>query len=263
MAKKHYLFFDIDGTLAAGGYGETFIPYTTRMALDKVREAGHFLAISTGRAQAMAVDMMHDMGFENMVSDGGYGITIDNELLGITPLPHDKVVALVNECKEKGFPWGLQVENSDTRYVPDDSFLDFTHDQYMKTRVVPGLDPNDYPEIFKAYVACYYPDEHKLESLNELPWCRFHDEYFFVEPTNKAFGIRKIMDHLGADYADVIVFGDAKNDVSMFVDDWYKVAMGNACDEVKALADLITEDVITDGIYNACETLGLFEPVDE
>ena len=26
MAKRRYLFFDIDGTLAAGGYGETFIP---------------------------------------------------------------------------------------------------------------------------------------------------------------------------------------------------------------------------------------------
>ncbi|MDO4537120.1 MAG: HAD hydrolase family protein, partial [Coriobacteriales bacterium] len=77
------------------------------------------------------------------------------------------------------------------------------------------------------------------------------------------FGVRRIMDHLGADYADAIVFGDAMNDVSMFVDGWYKVAMGNACDEVKALADYITTDVITDGIWNACEYLGLFEPVDE
>ena len=263
MAKRRYLFFDIDGTLAAGGYGETFIPTTTRMALDRLREAGHFLAISTGRSQAMAVDMMHDMGFENMVSDGGYGVTIDGELLGITPLPRDKMIALVRECQEKGFPWGLQVDNSVTRLVPDERFTDFTHDVYMSTRVVPGLDPEDYPEIYKAYVACYSPDEQQLETLHELPWCRFHKEYLFVEPADKAFGIRKIMDHLGADYGDVIVFGDAMNDVSMFVDGWYKVAMGNACDEVKALADLVTEDVITDGIWNACETLGLFEPVDE
>lgn len=262
MAKKRYLFFDIDGTLAAGGYGETFIPTTTRMALDKLREAGHFLAISTGRAQAMAVDMMHDMGFENMVSDGGYGVTIDGELLGITPIDRNKVIELVRECEEKGYPWGLQVDNSDTRLVPDNRFVDFTHDRYMNTRVVPGLDPKDYPKIYKAYVACYEPDEYKLTKLDGLPWCRFHDEYFFVEPADKAFGIRKIMDHLGADYADVIVFGDAKNDVSMFVDGWYKVAMGNACDEVKALADYITTDVITDGIWNACEELGLFEPVE-
>ena len=263
MGRKRYLFFDIDGTLAAGGYGETFIPTTTRMALDRVRKGGHFVAISTGRSQAMAVDMMHDMGFENMVSDGGYGVTIDGELLGITPLPRDKMIALVRECQEKGFPWGIQVENSVTRFVPDERFTDFTHDVYMSTRVVPGLDPEDYPEIYKAYVACFAPDEQKLEMLKELPWCRFHKEYIFVEPADKAYGIRRIMDHLGADYSDVIVFGDAMNDVSMFVDGWYKVAMGNACDEVKALADMVTEDVITDGIWNACEALGLFEPIDE
>ena len=263
MARKRYLFFDIDGTLAAGGYGETFIPTTTRMALDKLREAGHFVAISTGRSQAMAIDMMHDMGFENMVSDGGYGVTINGELLGITPLPRDKMIALIRECQEKGFPWGLQVDNSVTRLVPDDRFMDFTHDVYMSSRVVPGLDPEDYPVIYKAYVACYEPDEQLLETLRELPWCRFHKEYLFVEPADKAHGIRRIMDYFGADYADAIVFGDAKNDVSMFVDGWYKVAMGNACDEVMALADLVTSDVITDGIWNACETLGLFEPVDE
>ncbi len=262
MGKKRYLFFDIDGTLAAGGYGETFIPTTTRMALSRLREAGHFLAISTGRSQAMAVDMMHDMGFENMVSDGGYGVTIGGELLGITPLPRQKVIALIRECQDKGFPWGLQVDNSVTRLVPDERFMEFTHDVYMNARVVPGLDPEDYPQLYKAYVACYAPDEERLEALKELPWCRFHKEYLFVEPADKAFGIRKIMDHFGADYGDAIVFGDAMNDVSMFVDGWYKVAMGNACPEVKALADYITEDVISDGIWNACEALGLFEPVD-
>ena len=263
MGRKRYLFFDIDGTLAAGGYGETFIPTTTRMALDKVRDAGHFLAITTGRSQAMAIDMMRDMGFTNMVSDGGYGVTIDGELLGITPLPRNKVIELVRECEQKGFPWGLQVDNSVTRLVPDERFMDFTHDAYMGARVVEGLDPEDFDQIYKAYVACYAPDEQQLESLRDLPWYRFHKEYLFVEPADKAFGIRKIMDHMGACYADAIVFGDALNDVSMFVDDWYKVAMGNACDEVKALADYVTTDVLTDGIWNACVHLGLFDPVDE
>jgi len=30
MVKKRYLFFDIDGTLAAGGYGNTYIPNQQR-----------------------------------------------------------------------------------------------------------------------------------------------------------------------------------------------------------------------------------------
>ena len=258
MSKKKYLFFDIDGTLAAGGYGNTYIQESTKLALSKLREAGHFLCIATGRSQAMAVDYMRSLGFENMVSDGGYGVTINDKLMGITPLDREKVIRLIQECRSKGLPWGLQVNNSDTRSVPDSSFEDFTHDIYMQSRIVEGLDPEDYPEIYKAYVACYYPTELSLVSLSGLPWCRFHKEYFFVEPADKAFGIKKVMDYFGADYADAVVFGDAMNDLSMFTDDWYKVAMGNAIPELKARADMVTADVDKDGIYKACEALGLF-----
>lgn len=205
---------------------------------------------------------MRSLGFENMVSDGGYGVTINGRLIDITPLDRDHVIRLIHECDEKSIPWGLQVNNSDTRYVPDGRFEDFTHDIYMRSLVVDGLRPEDYPRIYKAYIACYHPTELSLEALADLPWCRFHKEYFFVEPADKAFGIRRVMDYFHADYADAMVFGDAMNDLSMFTDDWYKVAMGNAILELKAMADMVTAAVDDDGIYKACEALGLFEPVD-
>lgn len=261
--KKKYLFFDIDGTLIAGGYGNSYIPESTKEALRRLEEAGHFLAVSTGRAQALAIGIMKELGFHNMVSDGGYGVTINDELLGITPLDRDKMIALIDECREKGYIWAIQPYNSDTRLAPDERFYEFTHDIYMKTQAVEGLDPRNYDVLYKAYVACFEPEEYKLESLKELPWCRFHKEYLFVEPCDKAFGIRQIMDHYHGDVKDVIVFGDAKNDLSMFLDEWTCVAMGNACDEIKAKADFITKDVHDDGIYYACEQLGLFEKVTE
>ena len=83
--------------------------------------------------------------------------------------------------------------------------------------------------------------------------------YFFIEPTDKAAGIKKVMDHYHADTRDVIVFGDGENDMAMFEDPWTKVAMGNAVPELKARADLVTTDVDRDGIWNACLRLGLFE----
>ena len=258
MAKKRYLFFDIDGTLLAGGYDATYLPASTVTALQKCREAGHFLCIATGRLQAMAVDCMHELGFTNMVSDGGFGITIDDHFYGAAPLPKDLVVRLVDECSAKGMPWAIQIDNTVYRTAPDARFEEFTHDAYMKTRVVPGLDPRNYDKIYKAYIACLPGEEQQLEHLGDLPWCRYHREYLFVEPTDKAVGIKLIMDRLGADYIDAVVFGDALNDMSMFIDDWTKVAMGNACPELKARADLITTDVSDDGIYNACVKLGLF-----
>lgn len=256
--RRKYLFFDIDGTLAAGGYGNTYIPDSTKKALELLRRAGHFLAIATGRSQAMAVEYMRQLGFDNMVSDGGYGVTVEGKLLGITPLSKQDIVRVIDECKAKDIPWALQVDNTTVRVAPDSRFEDFTHDVYMQTRIVEGLDPNNYENIYKAYIACYEPAEQSLESLKSVPWGRFHKEYLFVEPSDKAFGIRKIMEHFGATDSDIVVFGDAANDLSMFVDGWTKVAMGNAIDALKERADLVTTDVDKDGIYNACVTLKLF-----
>jgi Cof subfamily protein (haloacid dehalogenase superfamily) len=256
--RKRYLFFDIDRTLTAGGYQKSYVPESTKLALSKLRAEGHFLCIATGRSQAMGLCYMRELGFENMVSDGGYGVTINGELLGITPLPKEKVVRLVRECQEKGVVWGLQTDNTKTRLVPDERFQAVTNDLYMESRIVPGLDPEDYPELFKVYVACSHDEEFQIKSLRDMPHYRFFKEYLFVEPMDKAVGIRRVMDHFEADYADAIVFGDSENDLSMFLDDWTKVAMGNAIPELKAKADLVTTDVDDDGIYNACISLGLF-----
>ena len=258
MSRKRYLFFDIDGTLLAGG-PLGYVPESTRRAIRKLEEAGHFVSIATGRAQFMAEPYMRMLEMENMVSDGGNGITIGGKLLGIEPLNKADVVALVRECEARGLTWGLAVDNSDVRLVPDERFYEMTHDNYIKCKVVPGLDPEDQEIIYKAYVVCEEPEEYTLESLKKLPWCRYMPEYFFVEPTDKAAGIRRMMDYYHADYRDAIVFGDGLNDMSMFIDDWTTVAMGNAVPELKAKADLVTTDVDKDGIWNACIRLGLFE----
>lgn len=255
--RKRYLFFDIDRTLTAGGYDRSYIPQSAKLALAEMRRAGHFLCLATGRSEAKARGYMRELGFENMVSDGGYGVTVDGELLGIDPLPKAKIVRLVRECTDKGIPWGIQPDNSVVRLVPDDRFDRLTKDTYMTPKIVPGLDPEDYPEIFKAYVACTPREEETIEALKDLPHYRFFKEYIFIEPMDKASGIRRVMDHFGADYADAVVFGDSENDLSMFIDGWTKVAMGNAIPELKAKADYVTTDVEKDGIYNACIALGL------
>ncbi len=255
MSRK-FFFFDIDGTLAVGTPGNQYIPESTKLALAKLREEGHFLAIATGRSYAMAIDHMKALGFDNMVSDGGHGVTIDNKLLGIKPLDYDKCIALINECKEKGFIWAFSPDNAKRRLAPDNLFYDATHDIYMDTVVQEGLDPLDFDEIHKVYIACYAPEEQKLETLKELPWCRFHDEYLFVEPSDKALGIKTVVDYFNGDYKDVVVFGDEKNDLSMFIDGWTSIAMGNAIDALKAKATYVTDDADKDGIYNACVHFG-------
>lgn len=126
----------------------------------------------------------------------------------------------------------------------------------MTTEVVEGLDPRDYDQIYKVYIACFKGEEEKLESLKKLPWCRFHKEYLFVEPGDKSKGIKRMVEHLGGDIKDVVVFGDEKNDLSMFIPEWTSIAMGNGIDELKKKATYVTTDADKDGIYNACVHYG-------
>ena len=58
---------------------------------------------------------------------------------------------------------------------------------------------------------------------------------------------------------DTIAFGDAKVDIPMLEYCAYGVAMGSGGDEIKAMADLVTDGVDEDGLYNAFVKLGLIQ----
>jgi len=58
----------------------------------------------------------------------------------------------------------------------------------------------------------------------------------------KGEGVRRMIAHYGVEPADVVVFGDGYNDLSMFSPDWLNIAMGNAREELKVAADYITSD---------------------
>ena len=54
-----------------------------------------------------------------------------------------------------------------------------------------------------------------------------------------------------------MAFGDGGNDITMLQHVAVGVAMGNANPEVKEIADYITDDVDSDGIWNALKHFGV------
>ena len=68
-----------------------------------------------------------------------------------------------------------------------------------------------------------------------------------------------MMQHIGGDLKDVVVFGDDTNDMVMFDPQWTSVAMGNACQELKAIATLVTNANVDDGIYNICKKMEIVQ----
>ncbi len=56
---------------------------------------------------------------------------------------------------------------------------------------------------------------------------------------DKAHAMQKVMEYLGRGHEEITVFGDSVNDLGMFKLAGTSVAVSNALDEVKALADII------------------------
>ena len=71
--EKKYFFFDIDGTLTDRSTGK-IVP-SAALALSKLRDAGHFVAI-------------------NMVCNGGKAIVIDKMLVENSPLVYENALRL-------------------------------------------------------------------------------------------------------------------------------------------------------------------------
>jgi len=72
--------------------------------------------------------------------------------------------------------------------------------------------------------------------------------YCIAKGTNKATGIDEICKYYGIDISETMAFGDGGNDIAMLKHAGVGVAMGNASDEVKGYADMITDSVDDDGI---------------
>lgn len=78
---------------------------------------------------------------------------------------------------------------------------------------------------------------------------------------SKSIGIDKVLAYEGLSLEDAMAFGDGGNDLSMIQHVPYGVAMGNACDELKAIANYVTDDVDHDGIAKALYHFGLIDQV--
>ena len=73
----------------------------------------------------------------------------------------------------------------------------------------------------------------------------------------KGTAIGHILNYFHLDPSEALAFGDSFNDMEMFQAVGTGVAMGNAADQLKAIADDTCGPVSGDGIYHYCLRRGL------
>src|SRR5699024_10629828 len=109
--------------------------------------------------------------------------------------------------------------------------------------------------IYQALLFCEQDDEAFLSQHPELNFIRWHDLSCDVLPGggSKAVGINKIMKASGLSKEHSFAFGDGFNDIEMLQEAGTGIAMGNAVEPLKQVADHMTAKVEEDGIFKALQ----------
>lgn len=65
---------------------------------------------------------------------------------------------------------------------------------------------------------------------------------------SKGIALKKVCEMYAIDLKNVMAIGNERNDLSMLKESGTSIAMGNACDELKQIADKVTKDNENDGV---------------
>ena len=248
-----YFFFDIDGTLTNIHTGEL-----VESGLQTLEENGHFVAIATGRAYYKTIKAAADAGIHNFVSNGGAALVLNDKLIKNSPLDREKALTVIHEADELGYGILVAVNDSIDVVMKDNRFIEQAGERREPTNYIlkPDLSFDDIPDIYKIYISIPQAEECRMKNLDLLGHIRMGGDYFWYQHDKKDQGIRDMIEYLGGDIHDVVVFGDGENDVVMFRKEWTSIAMGNGHPELLAKADYVTDAAEDDGIRNACLHFG-------
>ena len=120
----------------------------------------------------------------------------------------------------------------------------------------PDLVPEKIPQIFKVYIAMTKEQEPDNPWIQKQGHLRMGPGYLNFQHDAKKDGILRMLKAVDGNESDVVVFGDAVNDLVMFDPRWTSIAMGNGMQELKDKADYVTAANIDDGIEKACRRFG-------
>ncbi|MDF0725358.1 Cof-type HAD-IIB family hydrolase [Cytobacillus sp. S13-E01] len=257
--KKKLVFFDIDGTLLDH---DKNLPLSTKLAIKNLQEVGVNVAIATGRAPFMFQELRRELGITSYISFNGQYVVYEGEVIYKNPLDSKLLPKLKEHANESNHPIVFMNESVMRSSVESHQYI---HESMGSLKFEhPAYDPNFYTnrEIFQALLFCTKEEEETYVSkYPAFHFIRWHDYSTDIIPLggSKAEGIKKMMESIAIDRENVYAFGDGLNDAEMLDFVGTGIAMGNALDEIKKRADIVTKDVDNDGILHGLRLVGLLK----
>ncbi len=247
------LILDIDGTLTNS---KKEITQNTLKALIKIQELGNTIILASGRPTH---GVKHISDLLQLDKYGGYILSFNGAR--IMNAKTKKVVyqqCLPNECIKPLYEYACAHDMGLVTYQEDKVITGTRVDSYMEFEA--GLNKMDLISVedFVSYVdfdinKCLFTAKEDVAPQYEIELAKQYDgvlsvyrsEPFFVEAMplgiDKAASLERLFQIIGVNKSDTIACGDGFNDMSMIEFAGVGVAMANAQEPVKQIADYVTK----------------------
>ncbi len=255
---KKAVFFDIDGTLVS--FKTHAMSEKTYETLRRLKENGHLLFIATGRGKD-GLECLKNFPFDGYITlNGQYCFTGDHKVIYENFIRREELHILVKYLQERPFPCGFTMENTKVFNYRDervDAVHAITHNDNHPAGDISNIENE---KIYQ--VMAFINEEEEKELLKKLTNCtsaRWYPTFCDFSPIGgtKVKGIDCFLDYFQMELKDTVAFGDGGNDRQMLEHVQTAVVMGNAADDLKQIADHVTDSVDEEGITKACVSLGL------
>ncbi len=267
---------DLDGTLFND---KLEITDENKRAIRAAVDAGTHVIISTGRPYvAMPIDKIAELGIRYAITSNGGGIyrLPEKECVFSRCMPPEVIVPIIRHLQTKeiqydAFIGGIRYRESNRQYIVDrlTQFPEATR-QLVRTNATFVDDLADFIEtrdldVEKMTINFYplpdgtYKDRDDVwKYLSATPQITalcggYMNMEYTLAGTTKAMGLRFLADMLGVPMESTMAVGDTQNDADIMQAAAIGVAMGNASNDIKTIADFVSKSNNDSGVAYAIE----------
>jgi Cof subfamily protein (haloacid dehalogenase superfamily) len=254
------IFLDIDGTMVS--FKTHRVSEETIKSLREARRNGVKIFVATGRHRS-DINNLGNLEFDGYMSLNGAYCWVGNETVFKKSIPQKDVGTFIDYIeKEPKIPcFFSEADRVTVNFVNEEVRRMMELVDFPLRTIVPVSEMVN-KEMFQF--TAFFPVEREAEIMEMLPDCfssRWYPAFadIVVKGVDKSVGIQNISDYFGFSKEEIMAIGDGGNDVSMIKYAGAGVAMGNAVDEVKQIADYVTATVDEDGVGEALRYYGVID----
>lgn len=257
------IFVDVDDTLFSNTTSS--VPDSAVKAIKQGQKNGHKFFINTGRPFSYFEDEILEIGFDGLLCSNGADLRIGGESVFHKTLPDN----VSRELEYLAIKYGISgcLQGSECLYFKDHDRNFHPHytymiDSYDRNPQMPHQFTWDNPKPYEK--GSFFSNNSDpssdmaafVHAVNDMEFgfdcVRIRDDHYEMLPKgyHKGTAIEFTAKYFGKTVEDCYAFGDSNNDTEMLITAAHGIAMGNACDELKEVADYITTSVDDDGLYH-------------